>query len=65
MLRIASSHLFITRVRNDLHWEVLHELSEVSPDVRNGDVQGFLKLDEPVSVRDLLSREQVLVLGHK
>ena len=36
VLRVALGELFVARMRNDLHREVLDELSEVASDVCNG-----------------------------
>lgn len=55
---------FITLVRNNVHWEVFDELGKVASDISHCNVQWFLNLDEPVTVRYLISREQVFLLSH-
>ena len=64
MFIVSLSEFFITSVRNDLHWEILYELSEVTSDVRHRYVQRSLEFDKPVSIRDLVGWEQILRLGH-
>lgn len=51
-------------MRDDIYREIFYEFREVTADVSNGDVQGLLNLDEPVSLGDLLRREQIFLLGH-
>jgi len=55
---------FVTRVRNDINGEVLDEFGEVAPDVSHSDIERLLQLSEPVSVGDLVSWEEVLLLSH-
>ena len=52
-------------MRNDLFvGKIFDKFSEVTSDISDCDVERFLKLDEPVTVGDLLCREEVLELGH-
>mmetsp|Transcript_19525 Transcript_19525/g.24140 ORF Transcript_19525/g.24140 Transcript_19525/m.24140 type:complete len:218 (-) Transcript_19525:423-1076(-) len=56
--------LLVALVRNDIYREVFDKLGEVAPDISHRDIQRFLHLDEPVTIGDLVGREQVLLLGH-
>jgi len=64
MFLIPLMQLFITRVRNDINWEVLNKLSEVTPDVSHCDIERLLQFGEPVPIGDLVSWEEVLLLSH-
>ena len=64
VLPVSLLQLFIARVRDNINREVLDELGKVTSDVSNGDVQGLLNLNEPVTLGDLLRREEVLLLRH-
>ena len=64
MLLISLKELFVTCVRNDINRKVLDEFGEVTSDVSHCDIEWLLKLSEPVSIGDLVGREEVLLLGH-
>ena len=56
--------LFITCMGYDIYREVFDEFSEVAPNICHCDIQRFLQFHKPVSIRDLISWEEVLMLGH-
>ena len=64
MSLVALLKLLITLVRNNLYWEIFDKLCEVAPDVSHRDIKRLLKLNEPVTICDLFSREEVLLLRH-
>ena len=64
VLPVSLLQLFIARVGDDINREVLDELGKVTSDVSNGDVQGLLNLNEPVTLGDLLGWKEVLLLRH-
>lgn len=47
-----------------IDWEVFDEFGKVAPDISHCNVKWLLQLNEPVTVCNLFSWEQVLVLGH-
>ena len=64
MSLVAFLKLLITLVRNDLYWEIFDKLCEVAPDVSHCDIKRLLKLNKPVTISDLFSWEEVLLLRH-
>ena len=63
MLYRPGSELLVRHVRNDVGGEVLHELGKVALDVSYGYIEWPLQLLEPLPLRELLGREQILVFG--
>ena len=61
---VAFLKLLITLVWNDLHRKIFDKLREVAPDVGYRDIERLLKLHEPVTICDLFSWEEVLLLRH-
>ena len=64
MSLVALLKLLITLMWNDLHWEIFDKLCEVTPNVSHSDIKRLLKLNEPVTISDLFSRKEVLLLRH-
>ena len=61
MLGSTLCKLFIRHMRNDLFVrEIFDKFSKVPSNVSYSNVERFLELDEPVTVGDLLSREEIL-----
>lgn len=51
-------------MRDDIYREVFDELCKITTNVCHRDIQRFLNLNEPVALGDLISGEQILLLGH-
>lgn len=64
MSLVAFLKLLITLVWNYLHREIFDKLCEVAPDVSHCDIKRLLKLNKPVTICDLFSWEEVLLLRH-
>ncbi len=51
-------------MRYDIHREVFDKFREIAPNICHCNIQRFLQFHKPVSISDLISWEEILMLGH-